>query len=146
MDTPTFLLAYWHDNGDGWEYRVDGPHLNPPLGERHLHVRRKSKRKGEYSWNDGGSRHDKGRFPANESGIKKARAIAAERLKVDANSLQLIISIDNIDRLWITYEDADHVACGHLGGTTEGIAIFADESWLIVVGIERTQEGENARP
>lgn len=77
MPYSELVFAYWVCDGE-WEVRIDGPHLNPPLGQRHVHIRKRKGRKGEYSWNLDGTRHDKGKFPRNEQGIEAARANASK--------------------------------------------------------------------
>lgn len=94
------FLAFWISQG-GWDIRIDNPHTES--GSRHIHIRRKRKRKGEYSWNRDGSRHDRQRFPVNEADINRTKEIAAQRLKIESSTLQFITDLGPRD--WILIFD-----------------------------------------
>src|SRR5215470_8305304 len=81
------LLTLWVKEAE-WEVSAHGSHV--PGGQRHVHTRRFRKRRGDYSWNADGTRNDAGKFPKHAKDIKRARAIAAERLQVDPNILRVM--------------------------------------------------------
>ncbi|MBE3874492.1 hypothetical protein HJ162_15240 [Vibrio parahaemolyticus] len=61
--------------------------------------------KGEYSWNDDGTRHDKHKFPNNDKGIGKARELASDALSVPVSSLEFITAISG--GIWYKFH-SDH--------------------------------------
>lgn len=81
-----------------WRVRVDKPRGQ---GQEHVHVSRNGLN-GEYSWNKDGTRHDKGRFPASEKMIGRAKEIAASTLNVPEGSLQLITAIPGTARIHLS--------------------------------------------
>jgi hypothetical protein len=126
------LLAYWVRDGE-WEVRIDGPHINPPLGQRHVHIRKRRGSKGEYSWNSDGTQHDKGNFPKNEKDIEAAKRIAADRLKINANTLKfMFFAHPPIHLIVIQLEGALHeVICR----TDRHTIVLASDDWLLLVEI-----------
>ena len=94
------LLLFGVRQDGGWTIRVDRPHGTNKWDQKHVHVRRK-KVKGEFSWNADGSRHDKGKFPASERWINRAKELAADALGVGASSLSLVTLIEGIARLYV---------------------------------------------
>lgn len=84
-----------------WRVRVDQRHGKDSHHKRHVHISRNGL-KGEYSWNEDGTRHDKHRFPATEQQISRAKEIAAEALKVPQNTLQLITAIGGGTRVSVS--------------------------------------------
>ena len=72
-----------------WTIHIHTP--DPSLGMKHVHIER-ADLLGQYiySWNINGTRHDKHKFPLDERSIKKAKALAAEQLKIPARTLTLI--------------------------------------------------------
>jgi len=97
MDNSLFF-CFWTRTGE-WEFVVHGPHTDQ--GREHVHVRRIRNRKGEYSWNIDGSRHDKGKFLENEKGIVRAKEIAAGHLKIEPSVLSLITSFSHPDHVHV---------------------------------------------
>ena len=122
------VLAFWIRAGE-WEYQIHSPHGGQ--GQKHIHVRRKRKRTGEYSWNLDGSRHDKGKFPAGEQGIERAKGIASERIGVTKDSLQFIDYVDRGGRFVVAINGVEVMA--YVGN---GLFLFEFERGLVVVGLE----------
>ena len=110
--------------------RIDGPHQ--PNGKRHVHVRRKRGRKGEYSWNEDGSRHDKHKFPVNEGMIEKAKDIAASKLGVPIGSLQFLTGLPKGGRILILHDGLSGVSETYIFGESE-LILLVSEDWLILV-------------
>jgi len=92
------IVAYAGSNG--WTVRLDAPHGNAPNAQRHVHITRR-KLGGEYSWNIDGSRHDRHRFPLNEKCIKRAKEIAASRLRIPITALQLATAFEGGARITV---------------------------------------------
>jgi hypothetical protein len=72
-----------------WTIRIDGAHGTDPSARRHVHIIKRRK-KGEWSWNEDGTRHDKRRFPVSSDCIAAAKRHASEVLNVPIDSLQFI--------------------------------------------------------
>ena len=86
------ILCYCANKNGAWTVRVDKPHGNQPYHKRHVHITKKGL-KGEYSWNEDGSQHDKHRFPRSEQCIVSAKEHAANALGINAGNLSFITSI-----------------------------------------------------
>lgn len=113
-----------------WEIRLDAQHIAG--GKRHIHVRRRKKRKGEYSWNDDGTRHDKHKFPVNEDMIGQAKVIAAEKLGIPISSLEFLTGVPKNGCLDVLYEDVFLLSKFYSDADFELIVLLSDD-WLIVV-------------
>jgi hypothetical protein len=122
------LFACWVSEGK-WEIRVDHQHL--PDGKRHVHIRKRG-RKGEYSWNEDGSRHDKHRFPVSESMIGKAKKIAADRLSVPIDSLKFLTGIPKGGHVVVLHEGLPSFSETYISAEFEFV-VLVSEYWLIVV-------------
>jgi len=131
----SLFLAFWISEG-GWEFRIDAGHT--VSGCRHIHVRRKAKRKGEYSWNINGSRHDKQRFPVNEADMNRAKEIAAQRLKIDTSTLQFITDLRHADRI-IIYDYYIIILDRHPRRPRSYIIVLASDELLIFVEIDKSR-------
>ncbi len=128
LSEPIFF-ACWISTGL-WEVRLDGPHqLN---GKHHVHVRRKRGRKGEYSWNEDGSRHDKHKFPVNEGMIGQAKQIAASKLGISVASLQFLTGLPRGGRIVILHDGLPWVSETYIFGESE-LIVLVSEDWLILV-------------
>lgn len=128
VNMPIFL-ACWVAEGE-WEVRVDGPHQ--ANGQRHVHIRRKRGRKGEYSWNIDGSRHDEHRFPINEGMIARAKEIAAGKLRVTEESLQLLTSLTTGCRVIVMHEGYLFLSQTYTFAGCD-LVILVSEQWLVIV-------------
>lgn len=84
---PEVLLAesMWKDAPiKGYSYRLDPANPNIPV-RRHVtiaHSQQTSAKNKQVSWNDDGSRHDRGTFDTNFHGINKAKEIARQVLRL----------------------------------------------------------------
>lgn len=141
MEVPSepIFFACWVSTGE-WEVRLDGAHQ--PIGKRHVHVRRKRGRKGEYSWNEDGSRHDKHKFPANEGMIVKAKEIAANNLRVPISSLSFLNVLPRGGRIVVLNNGHPWFSETYIFGESE-LIVLVSEDWLILVApnsIERSKE------
>lgn len=134
---PAFF-ACWVSNGE-WEIRLDGPHQ--PSGERHIHIRRKRGSKGEYSWNADGSRHDKHRFPISEGMIGKAKEIAAEKLRVQVDSLAFLTGQPRGGYIVVVQEGRPWFSETFIFCETELIVLVSDD-WLILVAPHLDDESQ----
>ena len=76
-----------------WTISVHPRHGSKDHDKKHVHVKKRGM-KGEYSWNEDGTRHDKHRFPGAEQCFNRARDLAASALNVPANTLQLITGFE----------------------------------------------------
>jgi hypothetical protein len=128
---PKVLYATWTEQGL-WEVRVDRPHL--AVGKRHVHLRRRRKRNGEYSWNVDGTRHDKHRFPYSEDMLASAKEIAASHLGIPASSLELISTTPPLGRIVIV--DASESPVITVLTVESDSAIFSMDRWIIVVSLD----------
>jgi hypothetical protein len=125
------VLCLWMQDGE-WEVRIDSPHV--PSDKRHVHIRRIRKRKGEYSWNEDGTRRHENKFPASEKDINRARAIAAERLRVDPGILRLVTSAPAPCATVVISEDDNLVALLELRVQTSVVVLGTDE-WMAIIGL-----------
>jgi len=133
------FFACWVSIGE-WEVRLEGPHQSD--GMRHVHVRRKRRRKGEYSWNEDGSRHDKHKFPANEKMIGKAKEIAANKLGVPVSSLSFLSGLPKGGHIVVLHNGLTWFSKTYIFGESE-LIVLVFEDWLILVtpnSIEVPQE------
>lgn len=145
MFSEPIFFACWVSTGE-WEVRLDGPHQ--PNGKRHVHVRRKRGRKGEYSWNEDGARHDKHRFPVNEGMIGKAKNIAASKLGVPIDSLAFLTGLPRGGRIVIHHDGLPWFSETYIFGESE-LIVLVSEDWLILVAPDsnvepREEESNNA--
>lgn len=129
MPSEPIFFACWVPFGE-WEVHLDTAHT--PIGQSHVHVRRKRGRKGEYSWNEDGSRHDKHKFPASEGMIKKAKEIAANRLGIPVGSLQFLAGLPRGGRIVILHDGLPWVSETYIFGESE-LIVLVTEDWLILV-------------
>jgi hypothetical protein len=130
MNNPT-LVCLWIADGE-WEVRVDSPHS--PSGLQHVHIRRRRKRRGEYSWNVDGTRHDNHKFPASEKDINRAKAIAAECLRVDPAILRFISITSAPCVITVTREDNVDVAASlELQVRSGSVLLVEVNEWLTLV-------------
>lgn len=137
VNMPIFL-ACWVTEGE-WEVRVDGPHQ--ANGQRHVHIRRKRGRKGEYSWNVDGSRHDEHRFPVNEGMIARAKEIAAGKLRVPVGSLQLLTNLPTWGRVRVMQGVYPFLSETYIFADRD-LVILVSEEWLVIVSVD--EEAESA--
>ncbi|WP_319557686.1 DUF6367 family protein [Thiomicrorhabdus sp.] len=135
VNMPIFL-ACWVAEGE-WEVRVDGPHQ--ANGQRHVHIRRKRGRKGEYSWNADGSRHDKHRFPVNEGMITRAKVIAAGKLRVPVDSLQMLTNLPTGGRVRVMHEGYPFLSETYIFADRD-LVILVSEEWLVIVSADDENE------
>lgn len=79
-------------DGD-WTIIIHPRHGSKDYDKKHVHI---SKRlmKGEYSWNIDGTRHDRHKFPKSEQCINRAKALAANALKISPKNLQYLSNFD----------------------------------------------------
>lgn len=127
-NTPIFF-ALWTAEGS-WEIRDDKAHQ--PGGRRHVHIRRRRGRKGEFSWNDDGTRHDKNKFPVSEGMINSAKEIVSEKLGIPVGSLQLVTSLTNKSCIYI---DNDNGIVHNSIYANSEVVILVSEEWLVMVSI-----------
>lgn len=127
--TEPVFFACWVSNGE-WEIRLDHPHQ--PDGKRHVHVRRKRGRKGEYSWNEDGSRHDKHKFPVSEGMIGKAKEITANKLRVPVGTLEFLTGIPRGGRIVVLHEGPPWFSETYIFAEFE-LVVLVSEDWLILV-------------
>ena len=134
MNDSTLLFAFWVRDGK-WEFRIDTPHLPHPLGQRHIHVRRRRGGKGEFIWNVDGSRHDKHKFPPSDAQIKRAREIAGEYLRVDPVSLQFITSLgQGMPSCVVATSEKSGKETRIVVGVRKSTLVFGSEYWLVIIG------------
>lgn len=138
MSSEPIFLAYWMREGE-WEVRIDGPHI--PEGQRHIHIRRKSGRKGEFAWNKDGSRHDKGKFPKSEEMIGRAKEIAARKLGVPIDSLQFLSCLPKGGHIVILQEGIPFASETYMCSEF-GLTVLRTDDWLILTGDEETKDEE----
>ena len=131
MSSSPLLLCLWIRDGE-WEVRVDTPHV--PSDKRHVHVRRTKKRKGEYSWNEVGTRRHENKFPASEKDINRAKAIAADRLGIDPSILRVLTSAPAPCATVVISEDDSMVALLDLQAQT-GVVVLGTDEWLAIIGL-----------
>lgn len=143
MPSESIFFACWVSTGE-WEVRLDGPHQ--PNGKRHVHVRRKRGRKGEYSWNEDGSRHDKYKFPVNEGMIGKAKDIAASKLGIPIGSLELLTGLPRGGCIVILHDGLPCFSETCIFGES-GLIVLVSADWLILVApdsnVEQLEEESN---
>ncbi len=128
--TSPVVLCLWVREGE-WEVQVHGRHVPP--GQRHVHVRRRRKRKGEYSWNVDGTRHDKNAFPVSEKELSAAKALAAKRLRVDPSILRLLTSTSGPCLVIVTSEHDAHTLPIVELRTLSGVVLLEAEEGLAIV-------------
>ena len=139
MTSEPIFFACWVSTGK-WEVRLDGPHQSN--GKRHVHVRRKRGRKGEYSWNEDGSRHDKHRFPVNEGMIGKAKEIAANKLGVPISSLSFLTGLPRGGRIVVIHDGLPWFSETYIFGESE-LIVLVSEDWLILVSLNSIEEPQD---
>lgn len=88
----TIIQALVTEIGD-WTISIHPRHGKSEHNRKHVHVRKRGV-KGEYSWNDDGTRHDKHRFPKSEQAIIRAKELAAEALKISSSVLHFLVETD----------------------------------------------------
>jgi hypothetical protein len=133
----SLFLSFWTRTGE-WEFVIHGRHSDK--GQRHVHVRRIRKRKGEYSWNIDGSRHDVHKFPENDKGIVRAKEIAAQRLKVDPSVLTFVTSF--------SYPDHVHVISPYDPAPTSytifrprgDCILLTSDDWAIIMSLPQSEQ------
>lgn len=76
-----------------WTISVHPRHGSKDYDRKHVHIKKRGL-KGEYSWNEDGTRHDTHRFPGAEQCINRARDLAASALNIPVNTLQFISGIE----------------------------------------------------
>lgn len=76
-----------------WTISVHPRHGSKDHDKKHVHITKRGL-KGEYSWNEDGTRHDKHRFPGAEQCINKAKDLAASALGIPTGTLQLITGFE----------------------------------------------------
>jgi hypothetical protein len=130
------FFACWVSQGE-WEIRVDVP--RQPKGQRHVHIRRRKNRKGEYSWNEDGSRHDKHRFPVSEGMIGKAKEIAARKLRVPVGSLEMLTGLPRGGHVGITHNGLLWLSEAAVFAEYDSI-ILVSADWLIIVSPEAIEK------
>lgn len=103
------LESRWEPSGyKDWMYRVDPENPSIPL-KRHIHIAKSkhtSSKNMQASWNDDGSRHDKGSFNTSVGDTARVREIARNVLRLPPN---------------ITLESADSSRVG---------VSLVDETWF----------------
>ena len=103
------LESIWVSSGHkDWMYRVDPPNPSIPL-KRHVHIAKSkhtSSKSMQASWNDDGSRHDKGSFNTSVGDTARVREIARTVLQLPPN---------------VTLEGA---------GSSRAGASFVEEAWF----------------
>ena len=138
MEKETQLfIAFWINAGGGWVYRID-KRTHHTL--KHIHIKRKKDLKGEYSWNIDGSRHDKHKFPANEKMIKRAKEIAAEKLRVPIHTLRFITTLPTRPFEILIIDDCEIVIYKKSLLQAAPSLLFATDQWIIIVGIGENYE------
>jgi hypothetical protein len=127
----SLFFCFWTRQAE-WEFVVHGPHTDK--GRDHFHVRRFRNRKGEYSWNIDGSRRDKGKFPENETGIVRAKEIAAQHLKVEPSVLTLVTSFSYPEHVHVIspYDPDPHDMTFRPRG--DWILLTSDD-WTVIMSI-----------
>lgn len=96
-----FILHHISKKEKGWTIKTHSRHGDKSYHKKHVHVS-KNGLKGEYSWNDDGTRHDEHKFPSSEKSIVKAKELAASALGVDASTLQFIAG--STGGVWYKFE------------------------------------------
>ena len=84
-------LAYLVQRDGDWSIRIDSRHGPDQHQRRHVHISKRGL-KGEYSWNEDGTRHDKHRFPVSEQCIRGAKERASRALNIPVSSMHLIVA------------------------------------------------------
>ncbi len=79
----TCILATTHDLGDGWYYQI---HPRNGSTQRHIHIWYRKKSKGNYSQNDDGTPHDKGKNGSDDRPPKSVRKKLKDKGKWDWDS------------------------------------------------------------
>ena len=87
------LLCYTSKKTGDWKITIHSRHGDKPFNRKHVHIS-KNGLKGEYSWNEDGTRHDCHKFPISEKCINAAKKHAAEALNVNLNILSFIGGIE----------------------------------------------------
>ncbi len=139
--TEPLLFALWIKEGM-WKVRVD--RAQPPWGKLHVHIRRGRGAKGEYSWNEDGSRHDKHKFPVSEDMIGKAKEIAAERLKVPKECLKFLIGVPRGTHFRISSDGPARFSSSSVSGEFDFV-LLASENWLVLVATLNHVAGEKGK-
>ncbi|EGU4189944.1 hypothetical protein HWU03_004149 [Vibrio parahaemolyticus] len=119
-------------NHKGWSVRVDSRHGDKDYHRKHVHISKKGI-KGEYSWNDDGTRHDKHNFPNNEKSIGKAKKLAADALSVPVSSLEFITAISG--GIWYKFH-SDHDRFSTYVHKHRIIVVLQSESNILTVIID----------
>lgn len=111
------LHAITTQKGD-WTIRLDPRHGSKHFHRRHVHLSKKGL-KGDYSWNDDGSRHDEHRFPKNDQCIKKAKQLASDALSIPISSITFVTAFhgggaykfhSGNEKFW-SYIRTDQIVC-----------------------------------
>lgn len=116
-----------------WEVLVNGPHQ--ASGQKHVHVRRKRGRKGEYSWNADGSRHDEHRFPVSEGMIGRAKEIAAKKLRVSVDSLQFLTNLPKDCTVRVIHDGYPFLSETYISADWD-LVILVSENWVVIVSVD----------
>jgi len=130
------LLSLRMRDGE-WDVRIHGPHISS--GQRHVHLRRRRKGSGEYSWNVDGTRHDEHRFPASEKDINSARAVAADHLGVPSSVLRLITIAPAPCTVTVLSGEDDLLTLLEARVRSDAVLLQAAE-WLVLVELPKEDD------
>jgi hypothetical protein len=132
------FLCFWTRTGE-WEFVVHGANTSTKT-QRHVHVRRIRKRKGEYSWNIDGTRHDKREFPESEGDIKRAKEIAGARLKMDPNIFTFVTAFGPDDHVHVISPEPRFAIYSLLRPLRTGMLLTSDD-WAIIMSVPEDDPG-----
>lgn len=122
-----------------WTIAIHPRHGSKDHDKKHIHIKKRGL-KGEYSWNENGTRHDKHRFPREEQCIKRAKELAASALNVSIDTLELItafgggVFISAQENLHTNHPSKDFHSYIHKGkfavilGAPNGLVIVIDNA------------------
>ncbi|CAJ1812115.1 hypothetical protein OPFLODJI_01673 [Aeromonas hydrophila] len=123
------LFSCWKKEGL-WEYRIDNSHGG--YGFRHIHIRRIKKRKGEFSWNETGTRHDKHKFPVHEDMISQAKEIASQKLNMPISAFQ-IITISDSTCIEPPFDSDDDIFCIDVYEKEHELIALNSNDYLVII-------------
>ena len=132
------FFCFWTKTGE-WEFAVHAANTSTKT-QRHIHVRRIRGRKGEYSWNIDGTRHDEHAFPTNERDIKRAKEIAGARLKVDPSIFTFVAAFGPDERVYIDWPEPLWPLYPALRSGAGSMLLISDE-WTIVMSVPEDDAG-----